>query len=326
MKIAFFEVEGWEKDILEKELNGHELEFYSETLNEVVSRKDVDADVISVFIRSAVGREEMQRIPSLKSVTTRSTGFDHIDIDAAREMGISVFNVPSYGENTVAEFAIGLLLSITRKIPECIERAKSGRFSTNGLRGTDLKGKTVGVIGTGRIGRHFIKMVKAFDTEVIAYDAYPNEDLAREMGFKYVSLDELAERSDIISVHVPYLPSTHHMINRELIGKMKKGVIIINTARGGVIDTSALVWGLEQGIIGGLGLDVLEEEKFLGSCDLSVLGRDELMVLEENHYLLNHPNVVITPHNAFNTHEALERILRTTIQNILEKPEKNRVA
>ncbi len=324
MKIAFFELEGWEEPAIREALKGHELLLFREALQEKID--DVkDADVVSVFIHSRVGKDEMEKMGSLKMVVTRSTGYDHIDIQEAKKRGIEVYNVPSYGENTVAEFAALLLLAVARKLTKAVEKVRIGEFSASGLRGVDIKGKTVGVIGTGRIGRNFIRIMKGFGCNVIGYDAYPNEKLAKELGFEYVSLDELARRSDFISIHVPYLPSTHHMVNKELVSKMKKGVIIVNTARGAVADTEALVWGLEEGIIGGLGLDVLEEEGEMGLEDLKSLSMDKRKVLEEDHFLLGHPNVVITPHTAFNTHEAVERILNTTLENITKRPERNRV-
>lgn len=325
MKIAFFDLEGWEEEILKNELAGHELMLFRDSLKGHLPELS-DVDAVSVFIHSRIGKEEMDAMPNLKLIATRSTGYDHIDIDEAKKRGISVFNVPSYGENTVAEFAFALILALTRKIIQCRDRVRAGKFSTEGLRGMDLKGKTIGVIGTGRIGRHLIRMAKGFDMNIIAYDAYPNEDYAREMGYKYVSLDELLSSSDIISIHVPYLPSTHHLINMENIGKLKKGAIIINTARGPVIETEALVRGLNEGIIGGLGLDVLEGETLMNVDDAAGLTPEQLRILESNEILVKHESVIITPHNAFNTHEAVRRILDTTIRNLKEKPEKNRVA
>ena len=325
MKIAFFDLEGWEEEILRAEFEGHELMLFNDSLQNHLDEL-ADAEAISVFIHSPVRKEEMERMPKLRIIATRSTGFDHIDLEEAKKRGIVVFNVPAYGQNTVAEFTFALILALTRKLLEAARRVKEGKFTTEGLRGMDLMGKTLGVVGTGRIGRHVIRIAKGFGMNVIAYDAYPNESLSEELGFEYVSFEELLEKSDIITFHVPYLPSTHHMLNQENIGKLKKGVIIINTARGPVIDTEALVKGLKEGIIGGLGLDVLEGERLMNVDDAAGLTEEQLRILEENHILLKHDNVIITPHTAFNTHEAVRRILDTTIQNLKEMPEGNRVA
>lgn len=323
MKIAFFQIEDWEISHIKEQLAGHELFFTKDKLSAETLPEQRDFDVISVFVGSKIDRDVMGAFPNLKLVTTRSTGFDHIDLETALVMNIATGYVPAYGENTVAEFAFGLILALSRKIYESVDRLKeTGLYSYVGLRGFDLQGKTIGVVGTGRIGQHVIRIAKGFGMQVIAFDAFPKEGLAKELGFTYVTFDELIGRADIITLHVPYLPSTHHLINMNTISKIKKGALLVNTARGAVIETDALVKALADGILGGAGLDVLEEEGVLADEKTLVLyGHPEehnLKTVLENHVLIDMPNVLVTPHNAFNTQEALQRILDTDICNIQE--------
>ena len=321
MKIAFFETESWEEEYLRKRLEEHELEFYTDALNLDNLPEEKDFDVLSVFVNCDVNKEVIGYFPNLKFISTRSTGYDHIDITEAMKKGIAVSSVPSYGENTVAEFAMGLILTLSRKIFLSYDRIReTGSFSLEGLQGFDLKGKTIGVVGTGKIGRHIVKIAKGFDMNIVANDAYPDEKFASETDLKYVSFEELLGVSDIITFHVPELPSTTHMINMGNINLIKKGAIIINTARGAVIETAALVKALNEGIVGGAGLDVLEEEvPTKDERNFLISGRSEehnLKTMLENHLLIDMDNAIITPHNAFNTKEALERILDTTVLNI----------
>ncbi len=329
MKIGFFEIEDWEIDYLKNSFGaGHQLFFTKDKLNKDALPQEKDFDVISVFVGSAVDKEVINSFPNLKLITTRSTGFDHIDSAAAKEKNIAVAYVPGYGDNTVAEFAFALILSLSRKIFEAYDRIKErGLFNFDGLRGFDLNGKTIGVVGTGRIGCYMIKIAKGFGMNVIAYDAFQKEELCAKLGFKYVSFDELLSQSDVISLHVPYLPSTHHLINSENISKIKKGALLINTSRGAVVETEAIVKGLNLGILGGVGLDVLEEEGAIADEKALLLyGHPEehdLRTILANHVLIDMPNVIITPHTAFNTQEALQRILSTDIENIKSFVEKN---
>ena len=208
----------------------------------------------------------------------------------AKKRKIPICNVPTYGENTVAQHAMALLLALSKKIFRSTKRVKEGNYDYHGLRGFDLKGKTVGIIGTGHIGYYMIKMLSGFDVNVIAYDPFPNKDLAKELGFTYVSLNKLITDSDIISLHVPLLPDTHHMLGMKEVRKMKKGVIIINSARGGLVDPKALLWGLESGTIGGAGMDVLEEEAIIKDH----IGQIELpdIQLNENQEILTNQLMV----------------------------------
>ncbi len=319
-KIAFFELEQWEKEYLLNNLKHCQLQFIEDHLNENNMNQIKDADAIGIFIYSVVNKKILEKLPNLKLIVTLSTGFDHIDIKECRKRKITVCNVPHYGENTVAEHTFALILNLTRMIHKAYERTVRGDFSIEGLRGTDLRGKTLGVIGAGSIGQHVIRIAKGFEMKVIAFDKFKNLKLAKRLGFRYVSSDYLLRNSDIITLHLPYNKSTHHLINKQAISKMKNGVIIVNTARGGVIETSALLEGLQLGKIAGAGLDVLEEECFIKE-EKQILSKHflkecNLKTVLQNHILLKQDNVIITPHNAFNSWEALHRILDTTILNI----------
>lgn len=321
MKIAFFELEGWEKEKIEKELKEHELILESEKLTLDNVEKYQDIDIISIFICSEINKALIDRLPNLKFIATRSTGFDHIDVDYSKSKNILISNVPEYGSKTVAEWTIGLMLSLMRKIYYATYQIKeSESFDLCNLRGEEIYGKTLGVVGTGRIGKEVIKLAKAFEMNVLAYDLYPDEKFAKEYEVKYVSLEELLKNSDVITIHTTLNPSTYHLINQNNINLIKKGAYLINTARGGIIETSALVYALKEGILKGVALDVLEKEneikeelEILGKEDLS---KEEIKTLWANHVLMKMPNVFITPHNAFNSKEAVERILKTTIENI----------
>ncbi len=320
-KIVFFETQDWEKEYLEKRLEGggHELRFYLCKLQNANPSEFADADAISVFIYSQVSRETITKLPNLKLVATRSTGFDHIDLQACKERGVHVANVPTYGENTVAEHTFALILNLSRNVHKSYLRTLQSNFRIEDLRGFDLKGKTLGVIGTGHIGQHVIKIAKGFGMHVLAYDPYPNQFIADILHFSYATLDGIYAGSDIITLHVPLTGETQHLINAAAIEKMKDGVIIINTARGGVIDTDALYDGLVSGKIKGAGLDVIEDEKLvMEEAQLRKASEEKKgwKTLYEDLAILKMPNVVFTPHNAFNSQEALERILDTTAENL----------
>lgn len=319
-KIAFFELEKWEEDYIKEHLKGHELIFVEKHLDETTADQAKDAEAISTFIYSVVNSKVINKLTNLKLVATMSTGFDHIDLDTCRKKNIVACNVPSYGENTVAEHAMALLLSISRKIVQTVERTRKGDFTLEGLRGFDLKEKTMGIIGTGKIGRNMAHYAEAFGMKVIAFDKFPNEALAKECGYTYVPLDQLFAESDVISLHLPEMPETHHTINMDNVRKIKKGCVLINTARGGLVETEALLIGIKEGIFSACGLDVLEEEAGIREekelLHETFQKTHDLKTLLAEHMLLDQPNVYITPHNAFNSAEALMRILDTTIDNI----------
>lgn len=278
-----------------------------------------EATVLSVFVHSHVTRPMLEAMPQLRMIATRSTGFDHIDLKVCDERGVIVSNVPRYGENTVAEHTFGLILALSRKIHKAYQRTIAGDFSLEGLEGFDLKGKTIGVVGAGSIGLHVIRIAKGFGMNVIAFDTRPNQLIAEVLDFEYVPLDVLLAHSDIITLHAPYLPATHHLINEESIQRIKRGALLINTARGGLVDTQALIKALDDGILAGAGLDVIEGEELREEEEMLVGGAEsgeQLRMVVRQYILLRRPDVVITPHVAFFSHEAKERILETTIENI----------
>ncbi len=318
-KIAVFEIEEWEKEFIKNALPQKEFIFFDRPLRleDVGAIKDISGLV--VFIYSQVTKEVIDALPNLKFVTTMSTGFDHIDLETCRQRQITVCNVAGYGEITVAEHTFALLLAISRRLIESYTRVKDGYFSPENLTGFDLNGKTLGVVGVGSIGAHVIKIAHGFGMNVIAYKRTPDPELEKKLDFKIVDLDTLYNTSDVVSLHVPYTKENHHMINAEAVSKMKKGVVILNTSRGPLIDTTALLKFLEEGKIGGIGLDVCENEPMLRE-EKQILSKEfnkeDLLCLLEEKMLLNYKNVIVTPHNAFNSREALQKILTTTIENI----------
>lgn len=318
MKILFFEVASWERDLLRESFPEALLIEEKLTIDNV--KNFSDAEVISTFVYSQVTKEVIDNLPNLKFIATRSTGFDHIDVEHCREKNILVANVPEYGSRTVAEHTFALILTLTRKIYQSINQGKIFDFNHENIRGVDLFGKTIGVIGTGKIGIEVIKIAKGFGMNVLAFNRTKKEELAKSLGFFYVDLETLLKKSDVVSLHLPYTKETHHLINKQNIELFKKGSFLINTARGGLVETEALVLALEKGILAGIGLDVLEGEKEIMD-EIEVLTSSykkdiDLKTLVLDHVLVNHPKVIITPHNAFNTKEALERITKTTIENI----------
>jgi D-lactate dehydrogenase len=281
-----------------------------------------DAEVLSVMVHSPVGAQEMDALPRLRLIATRSTGFDHIDLDEANGRGIVVSNVPAYGSNTVAEHTFALMLALSRKVHKAYLRTLHGEFKLEGLMGFDLADKTLGVVGAGRIGQHVVRIAKGFGMNVIVSDPYGEQHLSELLGFRYASLDELLQRSHVIALCCPLNSSTRHLIGREAFQKMRRGAILVNTARGAIVDSKALLWALNEGVLAGAGLDVLEGEELLGEDTLvSSLANESPNVdyglLAENLALMRHPNLIVTPHMAFYSSEALQRILETTIENIL---------
>lgn len=317
MNITFFELEEWEKKYLTAKCPC-QLESIEGTLTEDYKGDLSQIDVLSIFIYSKITPKIIKKMPNLKMITTRSTGFDHVDLTAC-ENKIIVSNVPTYGSNTVAEHTFALILALSRKIVESADKTRINDFSGVNLRGFDLSGKTIGIIGTGHIGSHVARIAFGFGMKILAFDGHKNDNLIKSFGVKYLELDELLNQSDIISLHVPENPGTYHLINKEKFAKIKKGAYIINTARGGLIDTHALLEALEDDTIAGAGLDVLEEECHIKE-ERQILAKEfpkKCLVLNiANNILLRHPNVVVTPHNAFNSVEALQRILDTTVENI----------
>ena len=318
LKIAFFETKEWEEKYLRENLPGHDLIFYQEALTSDNADKVSDYESVSVFVFSELDKEALAKLPNLKFITTRSTGFDHIELKECEKRSIVGCNVPFYGDNTVAEHAFALLLTLTRMMHK-VRISPQKTFAMEGLKGTDLKGKTLGVIGAGRIGLYAIKFARGFGMNVLAYDIIFN-DFAREiLGYNYVSLEELLQNSDMISMHAPLNKYTYHMLNKDNIRLVKPGAIFINTSRGGLIDTDALKLALDEGIFSAAGLDVIEGEELIideKRKSKEVLTDNEKTIIERNLSIIQRVNVIFTPHIAFNTQEAAQRILDTTISNI----------
>jgi D-lactate dehydrogenase len=285
---------------------------------------DPEAEVVSIFVSSNLTAEKMSQMPKLRMIAARSTGFDNIDFEYTTKHDITVLNVPSYGENTVAEHAFSLLLAVTRKLVPTINETERGTFRSSEHVGMDLKGKTIGIIGMGRIGRHTAMIARGFQMEVVGYDPHPDEAFAATYGVEYVGFDEVLARSDIISLHTPSTPSNYHMINQHTIAQMKPGTIFVNTARGELVESRALIMALESGHLAGAALDTIEGEKYLDRNYTIHAIRDNNTApinyerATENYVLLHMPNVVVTEHAAFNTQEAISRINSTTTQNIID--------
>jgi D-lactate dehydrogenase len=299
----------------------HHWEFVTEKIS--TQNLHPDTEVISVFVTSQVTREIIESLPRLRVIACRSTGFNNIDLDAAAEHDITVLNVPTYGESTVAEYAFTLLLALTRKMAKVLA-SESSQLDQPALLGTDLSVKTIGVIGTGHIGQYALRIAHGFSMRILAYDAFPKNELQDSLHFTYASLDDVLAQSDIVTIHAPYLPSTHHLLNTENIRKMKPGALLVNTARGEIVDTGALVEALESGHLSGAALDVVEGEALLNQNEEVALLRSHEIAPEllrhsvEISLLKKMPNVIISPHNAFNTLEAVQRINQTTAQNIID--------
>ncbi|HLD27487.1 MAG TPA: NAD(P)-dependent oxidoreductase [Patescibacteria group bacterium] len=314
--LVFVDREKWDREYLQRELKNYKLTFLS-GLNQTDKIKD--AEVLSVFINTRVTKEIIKKLPKLKFIATRSTGFDHIDLAACKDRGVKVAYVPTYGENTVAEHTFGLILCLSRKIYQAIERTRAGDFEIKNLMGFDLKGRTIGVVGCGNIGRHVVRMAHGFAMKVLVSDPCLTAKEAAKLKVSQVSLNVLMKKSDIITLHCPLNPATYQMINPQRLALVKPGSLLINTARGDLMDTTAVLDALEDGRLAGVGLDTLEEEGAIKhedellDCDFNV---ETLKVLLENHILIKNPNVVVTPHIAFNSREAVERILKTTVENI----------
>lgn len=318
MKVCFVESDAW----TESRVRANSAQFDAVFVEADAEHAAVPADteVLSVFVNSKVTAAVIDALPQLKLIVTRSTGYDHIDLAAAAARGIVVCNVPSYGERTVAEYTFALLLALSRKVYTALKRVHDeGVFHTDGLTGFDLAGKTMGVIGTGRIGCHVIEIAKGFGMHVIAYDPFPRAGLEEQMGMQYVTLEALLEKADVVSLHAPYLPSTHHLLNSQNMPLIKQGAVLVNTARGGLVETQALVDQLASGRLAGAALDVLEEERYVGAGQTLLKGgspAEQMRAVLADHQLMSYPNVLVSPHNAFNTIEARERILDTTLENI----------
>jgi len=298
----------------------HRWEYEADAIS--VDNIDPAAEVISVFVSSKVTAEIIEKLPNLKLIACRSTGFNNIDMQAAESHGVTVVNVPTYGEQTVAEYTFTLLLALARKLPQALD-SFDNEVSADMLTGWDLSGKTMGVIGTGHIGRSAIQIARGFGMEVVAFDPYPNNEAANTLGFSYLALDDLLARSDVVTLHAPYTPENHHLLNDEKLALMKPEAVLINTARGELVDTKALIDKLSSKQLAGAALDVIEGEQLLRLEEEVTLLRSESVHNDAMQYsvellaLHKMPNVIVTPHNAFNTTGAISRINNTTCENII---------
>jgi D-lactate dehydrogenase len=317
MRVAIFSTKKYDRDFLSAANDSHEhsLEFFEARLTKVSAPLARGFPAVCIFVNDVMDEATLTDLAQhgLQVVALRCAGFNNVDLSAAAQLGIQVVRVPAYSPHAVAEHTIALLLALNRRIHRAFSRVREGNFSLDGLMGFDLHGKTAGVIGTGRIGILVAQILKGFGCDVLTFDLRENPDVAR-VGAHPVPLKELFERSDLISLHCPLTPETHHLINAESISQMKPGVVILNTSRGGIVDTDAVIGGLKSGQIGGLAIDVYEEEADLFFEDLSS------QVIHDDVFarLLTFPNVLVTGHQAFFTREAMEQIAATTLSNIAE--------
>lgn len=332
MKIAFVKTEPSDERFFSGAFREHEVRFL-DALEEVSQ----ETEVLSIFIDSKVDAGFLAGHPNLRFIATRSTAFDYIDLDACQQHSVTVSCIPTYGDHTVAEHTMALLLAVARRFHEVASAVRQKRFSYENIRGYELHSKTLGIVGAGRIGQRVIPLAKAFGMEVIAYDIHTDPSAAEALGFRYVSFPELLRRSDVISLHAPLNPTTYHLFNRAAFAKCKPGLLLINTARGALIDTDALIEALDKQIVCGVGLDVLEEESLLHGEALRVISNQilkriqsascaetahspnrvkELENIVHNRNLLARKEVFFTPHIAFNSKEATARINQATVENI----------
>lgn len=313
MKLAFFSTHAYDKEFFEIENKNYnyEIKFFDCHLDYSSAELAQGADAVCVFVNDDLSRGVLIKLKDLgiKLVTLRCAGFNNVDLEAAAELGIQVTRVPAYSPNAVAEHTVALILALNRKIHKAYNRTREANFSINGLMGFDLKDKTVGIIGFGKIGQIVADIMKAFSCKVLVYDPYTKDS---SLEYDFVPLSNLLKNSDIITLHCPLTPDTHHLINAEAISMMKDSAMLINTSRGAVIDTKAVIDALKSHHIGYLGLDVYEEEADFFFEDLSnkVICDDTLA------RLLSFPNVIVTSHQAFFTKEAMQEIVKTTFSNI----------
>ncbi|MFP4233532.1 MAG: 2-hydroxyacid dehydrogenase [Nitriliruptoraceae bacterium] len=315
MRIAFYSTKSYDRASFEEtnEQHGHDITFLEARLQPNTAALADGHDVVCAFVNDRLDTESVHRLADagIELLALRSAGFNHVDIDAAAERGVTVVRVPAYSPYAVAEHTVGLMLAVDRRLHRAYNRVRDGNFSLEGLLGFDLRSKRVGIIGTGKIGQITARILRGFGCSLRAYDPYPNDEV-RDYGVRYVDLDTLFAECDVISLHCPLTPETHHIINAESIAKMKDGVMIVNTSRGPLVDTVAAIDGLKTGKIGNLALDVYEEEGDLFFEDLS----DQVITDDVFSRLLTFPNVIITAHQAFFTREAMANIAQTTLTNI----------
>ena len=317
MKTAVFSARRYDKTMLAQAnanaAAGHELRFLEDRLSAATAALAEGCAAVCVFVNDTVDAEVLEILARQGTglVATRSTGYNHIDAAAAARLGIAVVRVTDYSPHSVAEFAVGLLLAVNRKIARASVRTRDGNFDLDGLMGVDLYGKTVGVIGTGKIGTIFARIMAGFGCSVVGYDRYPAPAF-EVLGGRYVDIDALLDCSDVVSLHCPLTPETRHIVNAASLARAKRGSILVNTSRGGLVDTEAAIAALKSGQLGGLAIDVYEQEASLFFQDLS----STIITDDVIQRLVSFPNVIVTGHQAFFTVEAIGQIMRTTIDSI----------
>ena len=317
-KIAFFDAKSYDRETFAKvnQQFGFDIQYYKERLSMNTVSLTQGADAVCIFVNAECDANVIERMASygVKLIALRCAGFNNVDVHAAHKFGIRVVRVPAYSPHAVAEYAVTLMLALNRKVYRSVYRTREGNFRLGGLLGFDMYGKTAGLIGMGKIAKELIKILRGFGMNVLAYDLYPDKQFAEEHQVKIVTLDELYEQSDIISLHCPLTEDTKFIINSDSITKMKFGVMIINTGRGKLIKTEDLINGLRSHQVGAAGLDVYEEE-----ADYFYEDRSDKMIDDDKlALLLMMPNVIVTSHQAFFTREATHNIAVTTLQNILD--------
>ncbi len=317
MKVAVFSTKSYDREYLD-EANGtseHDLVYFETSLKPRTTKLAEHFDAVCVFVNDILSKEVLESLASLKvkAIVLRCAGFNNVELETACRLGLKVLRVPAYSPNAVAEHAVALIMTLNRKTHKAYNRVREGNFSIERLMGFELYGKTVGVIGTGRIGASFARIMQGFGSKVVAYDVYPSPALV-EAGVDYLTLEEVFRKSDIISLHCPLTPETNRMINKNTLGIMKKGAMLINTSRGKLIDSEAAIEALKEGQLGYLGIDVYEQEEKLFFKDLS-----EIVILDDKiSRLMTFPNVLVTAHQAYFTDNALTQIAQTTIQNLTD--------
>jgi D-lactate dehydrogenase len=318
IETSVFDTKPYDREYLGHAANAEQIawRFHEFRLSAETASAAEGAQAVCIFVNDHADRAclEMLAAHGVRLLALRCAGHNNVDLTAARELGLAVVRVPAYSPHAVAEHTVGLLLTLNRKIHRAYNRVRELNFSLSGLVGFDIHGKTVGIIGTGKIGRITAQIFRGFEANVLAYDPFPASDWATTHGVKYTDMDSLLAASDIVSLHVPLMPDTLHLLNAQTIARTKPGVFIINTSRGKLIDTTALIAALKTGHIGGVALDVYEEEEGIFFHDLS----GQVLMDDELSHLLMFPNVLITSHQAFLTHEALSEIARVTTENILK--------
>ncbi|WP_289030697.1 2-hydroxyacid dehydrogenase [uncultured Paraglaciecola sp.] len=315
MKIAFYNTKQYDQEYFDKanQKSGHEIHYLSCHLNKETASLVQDAKVVCAFINDTLDADVLTTLKDkgVELIALRSAGFNHVDLPCAKRLNLPVVRVPAYSPYSIAEHAVGLLLCLNRGIHRAFNRTREGDFSISNLMGFDLHNKTIGVIGTGKIGQAFVKIMNGFGCKILAYDPFPSDDCIK-LGARYVSLEEIYTQANVVSLHCPLTPETHHLINEAALEKMQDGVSIINTSRGKLVDSKAMIHALKKGKVGLIGLDVYEEEETLFFEDLSARGiQDDVLAR-----LTSFPNVIITSHQGFFTHEAMLNIAETTITNI----------